>query len=73
MTNLHIVKPDTAKSRAEKELADLIERITKINDFENTQAFSYLSSEQQNLLTNQYTVMVLYADILERRIEIWEE
>ena len=50
------------------EKRDLQEKLSKLNDFLNTQKFNELSQEQKNLLTIQSKAMDTYLHCLESRL-----
>jgi hypothetical protein len=60
------------KTRLRDEKQQLDERLGKLGDFLETEAFKGIDPRQQELLRCQYFTMQTYADILERRIEILE-
>ncbi len=63
----------TAKQRVEKELQDLKEKRRKLDAFLRTDAYKALNDNMQSLLVEQQLVMSDYEDILERRLQIWED
>ena len=56
------------QQRVVEERGELSDRIVKLNLFLNGESVSALPHEDYLLLTNQYAVMVLYHDVLDRRI-----
>lgn len=63
----------TAKQRVEKELQDIKEKRRKLDAFLRTDAYKALKDNMQSLLVEQQLVMSDYEDILERRLQIWED
>lgn len=63
----------TAKQRVEKELQDLKEKRRKLDAFLRTDAYKALNDNMQSLLVEQQLVMSDYEEILERRLQIWED
>lgn len=63
----------TAKQRVEKELQDLKEKRRKLDAFLRTDAYKALNDDMQSLLVEQQLVMSDYEEILERRLQIWED
>lgn len=63
----------TAKQRVEKELQDLKEKRRKLDAFLKTDAYKALNDNMQSLLVEQQLVMSDYEEILERRLQIWED
>lgn len=63
----------TAKQRVEKELQDLKEKRRKLDAFLRTNAYKALNDNMQSLLVEQQLVMSDYEEILERRLQIWED
>ena len=63
----------TAKQRVEKELQDLKEKRRKLDAFLRTDAYRALNDNMQSLLVEQQLVMSDYEEILERRLQIWED
>lgn len=64
----------TAKQRVIDERKQLQERILKLNDFVEWNAyFNDLPKEQQRLLKLQLRVMIMYREILDNRLDIWED
>lgn len=63
----------TAKQRVEKELQDIKEKRRKLDAFLRTDAYKALKDNMQSLLVEQQLVMSDYEDVLERRLQIWED
>lgn len=63
----------TAKQRVEKELQDLKDKRRKLDAFLRTDAYKALNDNMQSLLVEQQLVMSDYEEILERRLQIWED
>lgn len=63
----------TAKQRVEKELQDIKEKRRKLDAFLRTDAYKALKDNMQSLLVEQQLVMSDYEEILERRLQIWED
>ena len=63
----------TAKQRVEKELQDLKGKRRKLDAFLRTDAYKALNDNMQSLLVEQQLVMSDYEEILERRLQIWED
>ncbi|MEY4760668.1 MAG: hypothetical protein RLZZ200_524 [Pseudomonadota bacterium] len=62
---------DTPKQRVELELAQLNERLGKLEKFIDSEAFSALAVEQSGLLRKQASLMRQYAVVLSDRLGIW--
>lgn len=73
MTVVSISTPVSAsasyQSRVVEELDELGIRLTKLRTFIKGAAFTKLDTAEQLRLKNQSTVMELYEDILEERVE----
>lgn len=67
------IQPDTAKTRAEKELSELTEKAEKLEKFINSDNSKKLTAEARILLVLQLSAMRDYAMYLARRLKIWEE
>lgn len=63
----------TAKDRVQVELRELTEKATKLAGFIGSEKFNALDGRMKELLTEQREVMEKYADILTRRLLIWED
>jgi len=63
----------TAKDRVQAELRELVEKTTKLVGFIGSEKFNALDDEMKELLTEQREVMEKYAEILTRRLLIWED
>ena len=61
-----------AKERVEKELDELLERISKLTNFIKTENYNNLSEIQKALLIAQCDIMLAYTDILKLRLKNWE-
>lgn len=62
---------DTPKQRVELELAQLNERLGKLEKFIDSESFSTLATEQAGLLRKQASLMRQYATVLSDRLGIW--
>lgn len=62
-----------AKLRVEKELEELGEKVCKLFTFICSNKFTELSRDAQYLLNDQLRVMMEYANILRRRLAIWNK
>lgn len=64
---------DPAKERAEKELEELNEKIVKLSSFLYGKKLvsAGLSFRMKDMLREQLGIMQRYAEILQRRLEIW--
>ena len=67
------VEATTAKGRVENELAELKQKIDKLEAFTLTPAYPKLDEEAATLLIMQKCSMEDYAKILEYRLKIWRE
>lgn len=63
----------TAKDRVQAELRELTEKTTKLVGFIGSEKFTALDGRMEELLMEQHEVMEKYADILTRRLLIWED
>ena len=63
----------TAKDRVQAELRELTEKTTKLVGFIGSEKFTALDGRMKELLMEQHEVMEKYADILTRRLLIWED
>ena len=61
------------QQRVVDEKNELIEKIIKLKGFLLSQMFQKLSTNEQNLLKIQYATMVQYSEILEMRIETFND
>lgn len=65
---------ETAKNRVEKELAELEERAEKLFADKLCIPFSFgTETEAYSLLILQVNIMRTYANILRRRLAIWDD
>jgi hypothetical protein len=64
---------DTAKQRVELEFMELSDRLTKLEAFVNTPAFSQLDVKQRQLLNEQRLYMRDYRGVLNTRLNNWQE
>lgn len=71
-TKLEQPKVDEAKERAIEEEQQLTDKITKLVDFIESDKFSKMSQETQDLLTVQYDHMLGYNSALQKRIFMWK-
>ena len=62
-----------AKERLVKEIAELKERYNKLDEFTWTYAFNKLPVRQKGLMHLQKTFMRGYLQVLEQRLEYWED
>lgn len=53
-----------------KEIRDVKTRLTKLVKFKESEEFYDLNGENQELLNEQYDIMVKYLTILEKRFEL---
>jgi len=67
------IKPKTAKERIEFELAELVERKNKLFNFLLTDKYNMLDIKSKDFLNQQIGVMQDYIDILQERLNIWED
>ena len=56
------------QQRVVEERTELIEKITKLHAFFNTEIFDSLQEKDQNLLEKQVQLMMNYSDVLLERI-----
>lgn len=63
----------SAKQRVEAELVELVERKDKLFNFVGTSKYATLSTISKKLLFKQYSVMIDYIDILQERLNNWED
>lgn len=63
------------RTRVLEEIVLLDEKISKLNDFiaDTTSAYQFLSDGNRELLRDQLIIMSRYAEILNMRIEYWED
>ena len=66
-------EPTTAKERVETELAELVERKDKLFNFLTTYKYDMLDVKSKDLLNKQLGIMIDYIDVLEERLNNWEE
>lgn len=64
---------DTAKQRVELEFLELSNRLTKLEEFAMTPAFSELDVKQRTLLNEQRLHMRNYRNVLNTRLNNWQE
>ena len=60
------------QNRVVEEQSELLQKIYKLDNFINNDNFRYLDKDDRDLLSIQRDVMVVYANILQRRINNWE-
>jgi len=63
----------TAKERVITEQESLQEKMTKLNSYLLTDHYAGLPEEQRYLLQLQGSIMLVYLDILQRRLDIWKD
>lgn len=63
----------TPKGRVENEVKDLTVKLDKLNDFKKSVKYETLSDTSKSLLETQSNVMASYKDILNARLNIWED
>lgn len=61
-----------AKSRVLNELRELYEKYNKLLEFVFSEKFDSLGEEPQVLLHKQLDIMKNYINVLERRLDIWQ-
>lgn len=61
------------KDRLVTEHSELSEKIEKLSNFLESERFSDIDKEQQELLKQQYQVMLEYQQILIQRIKLLQE
>lgn len=71
--SLDTAPPSTAKERVQAELHELATKTTKLVGFIESEKFNELDERMRELLTEQREVMEKYAEILTRRLLIWED
>lgn len=59
--------------RVRVEYDELRERIGKLKDFLKSEKIKQIDTTQANLLRMQYDTMTAYANILEKRLALYEE
>lgn len=64
---------DEAKARVKEELDELRERMYKLYKFAHSDKIHKLSWNAAGLLQAQMCIMDAYADILEARLDCWNE
>lgn len=60
-----------ARTRVEHELVDLKTKIDKLNKFMESDKFNVMNKTEQLLLHSQYNAMLVYANCLTLRLDIW--
>lgn len=66
-------KSEMTKERVEIELVESIDKKNKMLYFLLTDKYDMLSTKSQELLIKQLGIMIDYVDILEERLNNWEE
>ena len=61
------------QKRVVDEMFQLKDRVIKLQSFVNSEKFSALTAEEQDLLLRQLDVMSQYNDILDERIERFDK
>lgn len=64
---------NTAKERVKSELFELRQKIVKLEAFVESPSMKKLKGKMQGLLVLQLGYMKEYADILVKRLEIWDD
>lgn len=63
----------TPLGRTKIEYFELLEKNTKLRKFMGSEVYKALGEESKDLLKKQYTVQIEYLDILDKRINNWED
>lgn len=66
-------EPKTAKERVKAELVESIDKKNKMLYFLLTDKYDMLSTKSKELLIKQLGIMIDYVDILEERLNNWED